>query len=642
MEQRTYHIKNYEPEKLRVILAEIAMLPAYALASHVLVAIMEQNWHAEESRAKAAMVKEFLPKATPIGITHYDETYPDTDVPHNTLLSFMFFASSSLHVQRFDMAHSDATVGRQLNGWLNAIPDVKGVMVFFAKKDRDISLLLTEGLKGFPDVPAFGSDASHELIFHDSPGYVFNADGCYENALLAVAFAGKDLRIKADCNFGWIPVGKTFTITALDTPYAVAKIDGMPAAELYRHYLGIPYQQIEFAIENVCEFPFVSEYSGMRIGRIPNECTTDGKLIFHATMHAGEQLRFSYGRPQQIFEQIYENARSFNDFKAEAMFMIICMNRMIFLKDQEHLETDAYRAYVPSAAFMHGNSEIYFRNGKGGEMHSALIAIGFAEGNQGKDSQPAKENRPVAQCNRIIPFEQRMATFLTAITHDLEKTTEELTLLKESLEDEVERKTQENERLSLHVVQTLAEAIDAKDSYTKGHSGRVAQYAMEIAKRAGYTKKQQRDIYMMGLLHDVGKIGVPDAVIAKPGRLSDEEFAEIKKHPALGHKILAKIQEMPKLSIGARWHHERYDGHGYPDGIRGQDIPEEARIIAVADAYDAMTSNRSYRQSMPQSAVREQLVKGKGTQFDPRFADIMIQMIDEDTGYAMHEHKQEQ
>lgn len=190
---------------------------------------------------------------------------------------------------------------------------------------------------------------------------------------------------------------------------------------------------------------------------------------------------------------------------------------------------------------------------------------------------------------------------------------------------------------SLEVVQTLAEAIDAKDPYTKGHSSRVAAYTREIARRAGCSERAQREIYMMGLLHDVGKIGVPDAVINKPGKLTEEEYEEIKKHPVIGARILGNIREMPELVTGARWHHERFDGRGYPDGLKGGDIPERARIIAVADAYDAMTSSRSYRRRMEQSEVREQLERGKGTQFDPRFAEIMLRMMDEDKGYRMRE-----
>ena len=153
--------------------------------------------------------------------------------------------------------------------------------------------------------------------------------------------------------------------------------------------------------------------------------------------------------------------------------------------------------------------------------------------------------------------------------------------------------------------------------------------------------KEQSDIYIIGLLHDVGKIGVPDSVINKPGRLNDEEFAYIKRHPVIGSQILKEIQEMPKLSIGARWHHERYDGTGYPDGLKGEEIPEEARIIAVADAYDAMSSQRSYRNIMPQEKIRQEIQNGAGTQFDPRFAEIMLRMIDEDKNYIMREGGQD-
>ena len=220
-----------------------------------------------------------------------------------------------------------------------------------------------------------------------------------------------------------------------------------------------------------------------------------------------------------------------------------------------------------------------------------------------------------------------------------------LTRLQTDLSREVEKKTQEVtvqhekiERISMQIVKALSGAIDAKDTYTNGHSTRVADYSKEIARRAGYPEKMQNDIYMMGLLHDVGKIGVPDAIINKPAKLSDEEYSIIQNHPVMGAKILKNITEFPKLVTGARWHHERYDGKGYPDGLCGEEIPIEARIIAVADAYDAMSSRRSYREELPQDIVRSEVEKGKGTQFDPKFAKIMLHMIDEDMEYQMREH----
>lgn len=220
----------------------------------------------------------------------------------------------------------------------------------------------------------------------------------------------------------------------------------------------------------------------------------------------------------------------------------------------------------------------------------------------------------------------------------------ELSRLQKNLEVEVKVQTQKAEerrnqveKLSEEVMKTLANTIDAKDPYTNGHSLRVAKYSKEIAKRAGKTKQEQKEIYQMALLHDIGKIGVPDEIINKDTRLTDAEYAAIRKHPAIGSDILKTIEEIPDIMIGARWHHERYDGHGYPDGLAGTEIPEIARIIGVADAYDAMTSKRSYRNVLSQDVVRGEIERGKCTQFDPVFADIMIQMIDEDIKYTMRE-----
>ena len=218
------------------------------------------------------------------------------------------------------------------------------------------------------------------------------------------------------------------------------------------------------------------------------------------------------------------------------------------------------------------------------------------------------------------------------------RNTIELITLQRHLSSEVERKTRENRELFTHAVQSFADAIDAKDIYTNGHSVRVAEYSREIARRAGYDPARQEEMYFIGLLHDIGKIGVPDGVIEKPALLTDEEYEIIKGHCATGARILENIKEMPLLAAGARWHHERYGGGGYPDGLEGEDIPEEARIIAVADAYDAMTSSRVYRPMLSQKDVIRELEENKGTQFDPRFADIMLAMIAEDSDFTMREH----
>ncbi len=208
---------------------------------------------------------------------------------------------------------------------------------------------------------------------------------------------------------------------------------------------------------------------------------------------------------------------------------------------------------------------------------------------------------------------------------------------KYALRREVNQNKLKIENLTYQAMMTLAQTIDAKDAYTKGHSTRVAEYSRMIAERAGKDEDYQVAIYFMGLLHDIGKIGIKDEIINKPGRLTDEEFAVIKSHPTIGYDILKNMTEIENIEYGARWHHERYDGSGYPDGIAGEEIPEYARIIAIADAYDAMASNRSYRSAMPQDVIREEIIKGKGRQFDPDLADIMLLLIYEDVNYDMRQ-----
>lgn len=189
--------------------------------------------------------------------------------------------------------------------------------------------------------------------------------------------------------------------------------------------------------------------------------------------------------------------------------------------------------------------------------------------------------------------------------------------------------------LFVQTVMALSDAVDAKDRYTSGHSKRVAEYSRLIAERMGKSKEEQDEIYRAGLLHDVGKIRIPAEIINKPGMLTDEEYDTIKIHPATGYHILRGISEDGYIAVGAKYHHERYDGKGYPNGLAGEKIPEVARILGVADSYDAMASNRSYRNALPQEVVRAEIEKGKGTQFDPNITDIMLQLIDEDKEYKM-------
>ena len=210
----------------------------------------------------------------------------------------------------------------------------------------------------------------------------------------------------------------------------------------------------------------------------------------------------------------------------------------------------------------------------------------------------------------------------------------ELSELRNGLEERLAEKTKEVELVTLNSIMAIANTLDAKDVYTSGHSNRVAKISVEIARRMGMEEEAVKNLNFMALLHDIGKIGVPDMILNKPQPLTDEEFAVIKKHPAIGGDILKSITTIPNLHYGALYHHERFDGKGYPGGLKGEEIPFEARIIAVADAYDAMASNRAYRQALSNERIMEELQKSKGKQLDSEITEALIKMLTEGFGVA--------
>jgi putative nucleotidyltransferase with HDIG domain len=185
---------------------------------------------------------------------------------------------------------------------------------------------------------------------------------------------------------------------------------------------------------------------------------------------------------------------------------------------------------------------------------------------------------------------------------------------------------EERVRAFYGMLRALSAAVDAKDPYTRGHSERVAMLAAMIAEALGQPKEQVERIRVAGIVHDIGKIGVPEHILTKPDRLTDEEFAIIKTHPEVGYSILESVHELVDVMPAVLHHHERWDGKGYPHGLAGLKIPEIARILGVADAFDAMSSTRAYRQGMSTDRALEQIRLGSGTQFDPRIAEAFLQL----------------
>lgn len=185
------------------------------------------------------------------------------------------------------------------------------------------------------------------------------------------------------------------------------------------------------------------------------------------------------------------------------------------------------------------------------------------------------------------------------------------------------------ERSYMESIQTLRYTVEAKDVYTRGHSDRVSEFSVLIGNYLGLPEDDLKKLQVGGLFHDIGKIGVPDSILLKPGKLTDNEYSEIKNHPTIGAHILSTASIFQDLIPIVKHHHERFDGNGYPGKLQGEQIPYLARIAAVADTFDAMTSKRTYRDSLPLDVVISEIERCKGTQFDPAIADIFLMILRE-------------
>jgi HD-GYP domain-containing protein (c-di-GMP phosphodiesterase class II) len=222
-------------------------------------------------------------------------------------------------------------------------------------------------------------------------------------------------------------------------------------------------------------------------------------------------------------------------------------------------------------------------------------------------------------------FDRRVPTdFLTVEVVDLAEDFNRMSDYLESYIERLQRAAKANHDLFISSIRAFAAAIDAKDPYTRGHSERVARYSRAIARYLGLPKDQQQRVWISAVLHDIGKIGVEDRVLLKMGRLTDEEFDKMKQHPVIGADIVEPISALRNMLPGIRWHHEAWNGSGYPDGLSGEEIPMMARIIGVADTFDAITTNRPYQTASPPEFALQTIKKLTGSRFDARIVTAFL------------------
>ena len=227
-------------------------------------------------------------------------------------------------------------------------------------------------------------------------------------------------------------------------------------------------------------------------------------------------------------------------------------------------------------------------------------------------------------CEKSDKFDQLLLLIESGI-----KSIEQMNTIK-TINEQLHDKNEELERAYLDTIGILRQTVEAKDPYTRGHSDRVSEYSVLIGKKLGLDEKTLHILKIGGLFHDIGKIGIPDSILLKESKLSDEEYSQIKNHPMIGVHMLGDAAIFTDILPIVKHHHERYDGRGYPSQLVGEDIPYVARIAAVADTFDAMTSKRSYRDSLPIDIVRAEIERCSGTQFDPNIAKVFLDIMDND------------
>ncbi len=232
--------------------------------------------------------------------------------------------------------------------------------------------------------------------------------------------------------------------------------------------------------------------------------------------------------------------------------------------------------------------------------------------------------------DEIVSIGESLNTLLTSLGHSQMELTHEIAL-NEELNRELEDLIQENDRVYFETIKSLNRAIEAKDPYTAGHCDRVTEYAVKIGQMMALSPEQMKNLTYGSILHDIGKLGIEESILTKPDRLTDEEFFKIKQHPEKGFEILKDIHFLKEANLIALQHHERYDGKGYPHGLAGENIHLLARIVAVTDAFDAMTSNRSYRAAMATEIAIEEIKKNRGSQFDPQIVDAFLAVMEDES-----------
>lgn len=429
MIQKSYFFNSIE--ELEAAAADIKNDPAYLEAGSRVLLTWAQVWDKGDFDIFCDTIYRLFPDCTTLGTNHYsdrdimegriDGSSPD----HCITMTLLFLRTSRVVLKAIEPGmQEEERQGREMCAFLDGLEDVKGV--YFIPPDYNCSseAVMAAGLRGHKDVPVFGIKTS---VLPDYDNFAYEQGGdLIKHHLFLLAFCGKGLSIRLHYNLGWTPIGKVMTVTSEENPFFVDEIDGRPATEVYNRYLGLKDNQI--IPENLSEFPLIILREDMKISRISISGLKKGQLIFGAPVYTGERICLSYGNPEDLFSEIREDSREVGDFHPQAGLLLVCSIRLMLLKERELEEIEYYKKHMASLAAIYGFAEIYYHNGMGAELNSALVSVAFREDDAQDDFAPAPESvsdaKPISE-DTLVPFHDRMTRFFKEMSKDLLETVNE-------------------------------------------------------------------------------------------------------------------------------------------------------------------------------------------------------------------------
>ena len=422
MIQKTYIFNSIE--EMEEAAVSIRNNPAYSDCSDRVLLAFAQIWNKDDFARFRDSVHRLFPDCTTVGSNNYSSEdilagrIDGSGTDHSITLSFLFFKESSAGLLSIEPGmRQEERQGREMCDFLDKLTDVKGV--YFVPPDYFCSseAVMAAGLRGHKDIPVFGIKTSL-LPAYENFGY--EKGGEYDvHRLFVLAFHGDRLNIRVHYNLGWTPVGRVMRVTAEENPFFVDEVDGRPATELYNTYLGLKNNQI--IPENLSEFPLIVLRGDMKISRIGISGQKEGQLIFGAPVYPDEKISLGYGNPDDLLSEVEEDSRAIGDFDPQGILLIACSNRVMLLKDREKEEIDKYRKLLSSLATVYGYAEIYYMNGKGAELNSALVSVAFREEDDTVHAPLLQASEPdnIDDDGFLVPFSDRLSRFFKEISKDL-------------------------------------------------------------------------------------------------------------------------------------------------------------------------------------------------------------------------------